>query len=672
MSNIDYPETIAIPGVYTYKYLPHLAEKILDKHLLEFCNEQLKYAREYNVPLLKFLSHFTEAELIEISCKSITEFCEYLIANKASEQIKDSTIKWMSNQLEIVGKYDVVAEDITLINHVRGKSLKNFAYRLYRDDAIRRELLEEIDDFLLGSTTTSANTYIRILKDQIQQEVDYNARLSQALPGFIYVYDVRAKQLIHSNEKLIDVLGYEKKELEDISSNFYQSIIHAEDYDGAIQCRHKLMGHRLAVCSFECRLKDKQGNNRWLRFYETNLKTQPDGKTLEIIGVAFDISHEKEITNALALSENQLLEAQGIAHIGSYEWDIQGLKTTISTPEIHRIFEMEHLDKFEVFMNHVHKDDVQMVHDAIAESFKTGKYHCVYRYVRNNKEKIIWSQGVVTNVDGVPTTMVGTVQDVTIIKTMEAELREKANELEKSNERLQEFAAIASHDLKEPLRKISLFSSKVLLAEKEMLSENSNMALTKIVDSAVRLQKMIEEILAFSFFSSSQQKESVSLESLIVEVKELLSETIRDKEAIITTDQLPQITVIAPQIKQVFQNLISNALKFSKPDEKPVITITHAFESAGDIAPGDEEKLLIYFRDNGIGFDDKEQAKIFGLFYRLHDKSTFEGTGLGLSISQKILENHGGRISATSTPGKGSTFILELPVGGMGKVKGER
>ena len=258
--------------------------------------------------------------------------------------------------------------------------------------------------------------------------------------------------------------------------------------------------------------------------------------------------------------------------------------------------------------------------------------------------------------------MVGTVQDVTLIKTMEAELREKARELEKSNERLQEFAAIASHDLKEPLRKISLLSSKVLRAEKDKLLDISNAALTKVVDSAVRMQKMIDDILDFSFISSRQQKEIVNLETVVTEVKELLSETINEKSAVVSTDRLPEAWVIAPQIKQVFQNLISNALKFAKPEEQPIINITHLVGADGPVDAEDKEQLSIYIKDNGIGFGDEDKEKIFNLFYRLHDKTTFEGSGLGLSICHKIIENHGGRITATSVPGKGSTFKLQLPM----------
>jgi signal transduction histidine kinase len=377
--------------------------------------------------------------------------------------------------------------------------------------------------------------------------------------------------------------------------------------------------------------------------------------------VAFDISNEKEITRALAMREEQLLEAQSIAHIGSFEWDISGKYSTTNTPEIYRIFEMEEMEEFEQFMQHIHRDDVQKVEDAMKLSFATGDYECIYRYLRNGKEKIIWSKGLVTIDEGKPVKMVGTVQDVTAIKRIEEELKNKTIELEKSNESLQQFAAIASHDLKEPLRKISLFGFKVLNEEKEKISGASHIALGKILDSSERMKRMIDDILQFSFIDGNQQKQQTDLEEVLQETKELLSETIINKKAEIITDGLPPAFVIAPQISQLFQNLIANAIKFSKDNVPPRITVTHTFHIDTPTAETTNKHLEISFSDNGIGFDDKDSEKVFSLFYRLHSRAKFEGSGLGLSICKKIVDKHSGTITAKSKIGEGSTFIIKLP-----------
>ena len=653
--------THPFPGVYKYSHLPSLAQFILDGHVRAFSEQQLQLAREYNVPLLKLLTKYTDAQLIEITMQSVTEILTYLANNDAVNQIKNSLSKWLSNELQIVGKYDVAAEDITLLNHVRGRSFKDFATRFYTDSNLIYELNKEIDDFLLAATTAAANTYISILKDKIQEEEEFRSKFSNALPGFIYVYDVHTKVQTYSNDKLKDILGYTSEAMKMMSDNFYQSITHPGDWSKTFECRASYSQSNSSICSFECRVKDTAGNYKWIRYYETILRRQPDGTITEIIGVAFDITGEKQITEALAIREDQLLEAQSIAHIGSFEWDITGQKSTTNTPEIYRIFEMGEMEKFEQFIMHVHRDDIEKVKDAMKLSIQTGDYECVYRYLRNGKEKIIWSKGLVTVDDGKAVKMVGTVQDVTTIKRIEEELKQKTIELEKSNESLQQFAAIASHDLKEPLRKISIYGSKVLKAERDKLTETSRNALSKIFDSSGRMQRMIDDILEFSFIDGSQQKQQTDLEGILSEVKELLSESISNKKAEIISDGLPSAFVIAPQISQLFQNLIANALKFSKEIEPPRITITHTYLIDKPAASTINRLIQISIADNGIGFDDSDSEKLFKLFYRLHAKAKFEGTGLGLSISKKIVDKHSGTITAKSTIGEGSTFIITLP-----------
>jgi PAS domain S-box-containing protein len=592
---------------------------------------------------------------------SVTEILTYLSNNDAANQIETSLKRWISNQMEIVGKHDISAEDITLLNHVRGRSLKHFAFEFYRDSALLYELNKEIDDFLLASNTSAANTYIAILKDQIREEEEFRSKLSNALPGFIYVYDVQHKIQTFSNDKLEEILGYNTDEIRTLSYNFYQTIIHPEEWDKILDQRSRYNKNNAAISSFECRVKNIDGNYEWMRFYETILRTDPDGKVREIIGVAFDISSEKEITQALAISEAQLLEAQSIAHIGSFEWDISGQSSTTNTPEIYRIFEMEKMEKFEKFMQYVHREDVQKVEEAMKLSFQTGEYECVYRYLRNGKEKIIWSKGIVTIEEGKPVKMIGTVQDVTTIKRIEEELKRKTIELESSNESLQQFAAIASHDLKEPLRKISIYGSKLLNAEKNKLTEASYTALSKIFDSTGRMQRMIDDILQFSFIDGNLQKRQTDLEEVLSEVKDLLSESISSKKAEIISDGLPSAFVIGPQMVQLFQNLIANALKFSKQNEPPKITISHSYFIDKPTASTANRYLEICIADDGIGFDDSDKEKIFDLFYRLPNNSRLEGTGLGLSIVRKIVEKHSGTIKAISKIGEGSKFIIQLP-----------
>ncbi|HEX8356126.1 MAG TPA: ATP-binding protein [Segetibacter sp.] len=648
-------------GIYKYKHLPDLANFVLGEHVEEFCNQQLQLSRQFNVPLLKFLTGFSDAQLLELTKISVIEVLTYLANNDAENQILHSLQKWNLNRLQIVDKYDIAAEDITLLHYVRGRSLKHFAVVYYNCDiAMLYELLKEIDDFILASTTAAANTYIDNLKDQLHEEEEFRSKLSSALPGFIYVFNIQTKKQTFSNNKLQDVLGYSAEMEQELSNGFYPAIIHPADWNKTIDCRKNYTGNKGSIYSFECRVRALDDSYKWLRYYETVLKTTPDGEASEIIGVAFDISGEKAATEALAMREAQLLEAQSIASIGSFEWDMSSDRSSTSTPEIFKIFELDAMGKFEEFMEHVHPQDLARVQEALNTSFTTGLYECDYRYIKNGHEKIIWSKGVVSLVENKPVKMIGTVQDITTIKRIEAELKAKTIELERSNESLQQFAAVASHDLKEPLRKISISGSKILNAEKGKLSEVSNSALSKIFTSTSRMQRMIDDILEFSFIDADRIKQQTDLEELLMEVKEILSENISNKKATIISDGLPTAFVIASQMRQLFQNLIVNAIKFSREEEPPVIRITHSYYTPGNAADG-SRILTISVADNGVGFDETDSERLFDSFYRQHNKIQYEGTGLGLSICKKIVDKHSGSITATSKTGEGATFIITLP-----------
>ena len=265
------------------------------------------------------------------------------------------------------------------------------------------------------------------------------------------------------------------------------------------------------------------------------------------------------------------------------------------------------------------------------------------------------------------------ITDLSLQKTTQRKLEENNRQLEllnqtleNSNHDLQQFASVASHDLQEPLRKIQMFSNLLKKKVTGILSEEETAYLEKIIGSTARMKTLIADILNYSRLSADNGEFlPTDLNYVLKELLEDFELTISDKKGKIIYNDLPVLEVNRGQIRQVFQNLISNSLKFSKEDVPPVIKIkatllTEKSFTGHENTHGDF--CLLTFEDNGIGFDEKYAATIFSLFQRLHPKDSFEGTGIGLSITKKIIEKHQGLIQAKSTPGTGTMFMIVLPI----------
>lgn len=253
------------------------------------------------------------------------------------------------------------------------------------------------------------------------------------------------------------------------------------------------------------------------------------------------------------------------------------------------------------------------------------------------------------------------------IKVMERtrELQEINLELEASNHDLQQFASVASHDLKEPLRKIQVFSS--IIRDKCLQEENNSIMdyMNRIINSSARMSGLINDLLSFSRLSVSSLFELTDLNLIIDEILADLEISISEKNATIHVGRLPKMEVIPGQIRQVFQNIISNALKFSREGVPPEISIAAERIAVPDINASQDAAgnyCRIQVKDNGIGFEEKYLDKIFTIFQRLNAKEVYEGTGIGLAIAKKIIDKHNGLITAKSREQVGSNFIIILPL----------
>lgn len=263
------------------------------------------------------------------------------------------------------------------------------------------------------------------------------------------------------------------------------------------------------------------------------------------------------------------------------------------------------------------------------------------------------------NNEGKPVKYVSVRYEITERKLAEEKLKVYAKRLEISNQELQDFASVAAHDLQEPLRKILSFSDRLQGKAKADLKPDAIDYLERIQNSAHRMRILINDLLTYSRVTTKAQPfVAVDLNNIVADVISDLEVRLEQSGGSIECETLPVIDADATQMRQLFQNLISNALKFTPPDRKPLVKIKSEFLRS---SPLGRQACKITVTDNGIGFEEKYLDRIFTIFQRLHGRHEYEGTGIGLAVCRKIMDRHNGILTATSKLGEGSSFIIILP-----------
>jgi signal transduction histidine kinase len=376
-----------------------------------------------------------------------------------------------------------------------------------------------------------------------------------------------------------------------------------------------------------------------------------------------------ELNAELKMNNTVLRHAEKNAMIGSYSWHFE-------TNVVHytdNLFVLlgfepnEFIPSVDRYYQFVHPEDRNILL-AGRESSQT------FNGIRVTKYRHITKSGEVRNIratsriigEGAGRMMIGTLQDVTADVILNEELQQKNKELEQINHQLASFNYIASHDLQEPVRKIHTFSDLILSKESTGLTPNAIKYLGRITSSTARMQSLIEAFLNFSRLGANELEfVSSDLNLLFDEVRDTLADQIRDKDAELNVQQLPSLEVEPSQLQQVFVNLVSNALKYSRDGVKPRIIVSAekvTGRNSGETAiAADTEYLRIDVADNGIGFDPQYSERVFEVFQRLHSKDQYGGSGIGLAICRKIIHAHKGHISVDSVPGEGSVFHIWLP-----------
>jgi PAS domain S-box-containing protein len=406
------------------------------------------------------------------------------------------------------------------------------------------------------------------------------------------------------------------------------------------------------------------------------------GKLTGAVNMLVDITEQKDRELQVAASEERLRIAIQTAEMGCWDYN-PATNVIICDRRARELFGFKPGDEItpEKVLEALSEDDkerAQKTMEAAMKSGSDGNYDLEYRIVRSpDKEPVtVRAKGkVIFDENERPLRFLGTVLDITeqkrakdvlkhLVEERTHELMLVNEQLAKSNQELEQFAYITSHDLQEPLRKILTFSS--LIQQNITDVSASKRYLPKIDDSALRMSNLIKDLLHYSRLSINSEKTVVDLNEVISQVLNDFDLLIEEKKASIHVEPMPVIPGIHHQIHQLFSNLISNALKFTKGN-KPVIRISSKVIGKSQL----KEKLSIdsvgpylqiLIADNGIGFDQKYADKIFTLFQRLNPRDSYVGTGIGLAICKKIVDNHGGSISATGIVHRGARFKVIFPL----------
>lgn len=411
-------------------------------------------------------------------------------------------------------------------------------------------------------------------------------------------------------------------------------------------------------------------NGKETSFYATATRLG-DGVTI----TTRENTEEKEAKEALqALNEklsaqNLLLkETERMAKVGTYR-RVKGKDIAAMSDNFYRLLDCEPNDfdcSFETYRSFVHPDDLEDYTKREKEAFNKKAYppHTYRVITKNKKVKYFESSGYFIE-EGGEEYLIGVIKDVTLLFKNQQKLKDKNLDLKRSNAELESFSRVASHDLQEPLRKIQVFISLILDTEK--LSKTAKSYFEKVHNSANRMQELINNLLDYSRFTKTSKK------TVMVDLNEIMVKVIEDQNVAITAGNvklfvkpLPSLKASPFQMEQLFNNLLSNAIKYRSTNRPLEIEIDYQIINRNKIPYFFQKKARnfyeISFKDNGIGFNQQNAAKVFELFQRLHQNEEYTGSGIGLSICKRIVENHKGYIWVTSEIDKGSTFTIYFPI----------
>lgn len=509
------------------------------------------------------------------------------------------------------------------------------------------------------------------------QEIIYDqAEINAELGTFYWNLDT---QELYYSDNFYRILGCEPGEFKPDIDYFNQTFLHPDDREHIEDARKKTINNKEAN-EWQYRIITKSGV---IKHIKAASRIIHEGEHHVLVGTFQDITKEhvkvqqlKNRQEELRAANIELKTSLKVIHnaeisAGLGHWHINLETNEFNFSEnLQKISGYSKLDEvnFENVLGLIHPDDRHNLVETSLKDYQMNRTSVsVFRIIRKDG-KIRYIKGTSDKMRvNKSSFIVGIAQDITSLIDKEIMLEEKNLQLERQNDELASFNHMASHDLQEPLRKIQVLSKLILENEEGNLTETSISYFNRILYSANRMQSLINDLLDYSRANNpSSIRIPYDLNKVLKESIHNLKEEIALKKAIIHAEPLPVLNIIPTQVQQLFNNLLDNALKYSKSDTIPEIKIT-AKIVPGELITGYGLKKIahyycINFIDNGIGFDQKYANKIFEIFQRLHGKTEYTGTGIGLTICKKVIQNHNGYITASGTPGVGSTFSLFFPI----------
>lgn len=487
-------------------------------------------------------------------------------------------------------------------------------------------------------------------ENQLRESEERFRQMFENAPIGIGLVDTKGKWM-KVNDSFLKMSGYTFEELQ---AGEFHSLTHPDDLEKSLYYAKEINKGNLEKYQFELRYINKKGKTVWVILAVSSVKNK-DGKTIYYVVQVIDISEKKKAEDLIVKERAFLQTLIDNLPVNVFVKDLELRKTLLNRKELEFLGITDITDV-------IGKSDHDLYPKAIADMTKAEELEVINSgegfvdkealIIKENGEKswFLTSKIPLKDADGNVTGILGISYNITKHKLAEEKLRQFSILKSKSKE-MEQFAYVASHDLREPLLTIRGYTELLQEDFSENLDKDGQQILGYIQNAVNRMDALIHGLLDYSRLSQVKQLQTVNLSQVLKDVEEDLTAVMKNSNAILCIDELPQLLAYPLEIKLLFQNLISNAIKFKNLEKSPEIHV-----SSRKVEKGWEFSV----KDNGIGIEKRNIKKIFNIFSRLHSKDLYPGTGIGLANCKKIVELHNGTIWVESTPEKGSTFYFTI------------